>query len=305
MKLTRKRIQKDYNKYKYVYIMALVVVIYYFIFYYIPMYGVIIAFKDYRPRKGIMGSEWIGLKYFIDFFTSHYFVRLVRNTFQLSLLGIIFGFPAPILLALMINEVPLRNYKRFVQTITYMPHFISIVVVCGLIIDFTSSTGAVSYFYSVITKTPIENLLGNPVNFKSIYVLTDIWQYTGFSSIIYLAAIAAIDPQIYEAAIIDGANRWKQIIYITLPSISSTIIILLILRLGRILTVGFEKVMLLYSPRIYETADVISTFVYRKGLLDFDYSYSAAVGLFNSLINCFFLILANNISKMYSESSLW
>ncbi len=300
LKVFVKRLLKN----KYLYLMALPVVLYYFIFAYYPMYGAIIAFKNFSPMKGIIGSPFVGLKNFRDFFNSYYFIRLLQNTALISLYDIIFGFPAPIILALLMSEVRNRFFRRTVQTITYMPYFISLVVVCGIIVDACLPNGFVS---NVVSWLGVEktNLLGKPEYFRSIYVGSNIWQNVGFGSIIYLAAITGVDQQLYESAVLDGAGRLKQVWHITLPSISSTIIILFILRIGNMLNVGFEKVILLYSPITYEVADVISSFVYRKGLLESNFSYSAAVGLFNSVINFTLLVIANRISRRLTESSLW
>ncbi|MEK5418569.1 ABC transporter permease [Paenibacillus sp. FSL L8-0708] len=304
MRITPKEIRKDYSKYKYVYFMAVPVVAYFIIFAYIPMYGVLIAFQDYNPMRGFLHSSWVGFKHFTNFFNSVYAFRIIKNTLLISVYDVIFGFPAPILLALLLNEVRKKMLKRTVQTLTYIPHFISMVVVAGLIIDFTSSGGLLSNLALWISGQE-GNLLSYPQYFRSIYIGSGIWQEIGFGSIIYLAAIAGINPELYEAATMDGAGRWKKAVYVTLPCIAPTIIILFILRLGSIMNVGFEKILLLYSPLIYDKADVISTFVYRKGLIDFDYSSSAAIGLFNSVINFVLLVGANWLSRKLTRTSLW
>lgn len=297
-------IRRDFKKNKYVYLMVFPVIVYFIIFSYWPMYGVIIAFKDYSPGKGILGSEWIGLKNFVDFFNSYYVGRLIRNTLLINIYDLFWGFPAPIILALLINEVNNKLFKRTIQTISYLPHFISLVVVCGIIIDFTASDGLITTILSQFGVKPT-NLLMRPELFRTIYISSGIWQGVGWGSIIYLAALSGINPNLYEAATIDGAGRWKQTIHITLPGIAPTIIILFILRLGSMMSVGYEKIILLYNSTTYETADVISSFVYRKGLLESDYSYSTAVGLFNSVINFVLIIIANTISRKVSETSLW
>jgi putative aldouronate transport system permease protein len=268
------------------------------------MYGAIIAFKDFSPIKGILGSPWVGLKHFYDFFVSYYFWRIVKNTMVISISSLIFGFPAPIIFALLINELRSKLFSRTVQTITYMPHFISLVVVCGLIREFTTDTGIINYLVGLFGGDRV-TMLNKPELFVPIYVTSGIWQEIGFGSIIYIASIAGIDQQLYEAATIDGAGRWRQIWNVTLPGIMHTIVILLILRIGSIMNVGFEKIILLYNPVTYETSDVISTFVYRRGLLEFSFSLSAAVGLFNSVINGFLLIGANWFGKKFNETSLW
>jgi putative aldouronate transport system permease protein len=284
--------------------MALPVVVYYILFHYIPMYGVIISFKKFTPAKGIAGSPWVGFKYFIEFFNAYYFVRLIRNTLLLSLYSLLWGFPAPVILALLMNELRSNTYKRVVQSLTYIPHFISVVVVSGLLLEFSQLSGL---FNDIAVWLGGERIsyFQRPEYFRLLYISSGIWQEIGWGTIIYLSALSAIDPQIYEAATIDGANRWMKVIHITLPSIVPTIIILFIMRMGRMLTVGHEKIILLYNPTIYETADVISTFVYRKGLLEFSWSYSTAIGLFNSVINFALLIITNKVSAKVSETSLW
>ncbi|MCL6613157.1 MAG: ABC transporter permease subunit [Firmicutes bacterium] len=300
----RQRVSKDFKINKQLYLMILPVIIYYILFHYKPMYGAIIAFKDFSPLLGIERSPWVGFKHFKDFFNGYYFWRILRNTIVISLNSLLFGFPAPIIFALLLNELRNQRFKRIVQTVTYMPHFISLVVICGMIKEFTMSTGVIPDILSHFgfEKT---NLLDKPHLFVPIYVLSGIWQEVGWESIIYLAALASIDPELYEAAAIDGAGRWKQLWNVTLPGIVPTIMILLVLRIGRLLSVGHEKIILLYNPAIYETADVISSFVYRKGLQEFNWSYSAAVGMFNSVINLFLLVMANRFSRKISESSLW
>lgn len=297
-------LHKDFIQHKYIYLIALPVIVYFFIFKYIPMYGAIIAFKNFSPGKGIIGSEWVGLTNFTNFFSSIYFFRVVRNTLLINLYGLIIGFPAPIILALMINEVINIKFKRVVQTVTYMPYFVSTVVVAGIILDFVSLNGIVNDILVLIGKERT-TLMMNSDYFRTIYIFSDIWQGIGFGSIIYLASIAGIDQELYEASKIDGANKFRQVLHITLPGIAPTIVIMLILRIGGMMNLGFEKIILLYNPSIYETADVISSFVYRRGLLEFNFSYSTAVGLFNSVINCILLISANKISRKLQETSLW
>lgn len=294
----------DFSINRTLYLLAIPVLVFFFLFHYMPMYGVIIAFKRYVPARGILGSPWVGLEHFRSFMSSYYFVRLFRNTILINVNAVVFGFPAPIILALLINEVRRKPFKRVVQTISYVPHFVSTVVVAGIIIDFTRSDGFINQILSVFGAEPT-NLLMRPEYFRAIYVGSGIWQEIGFQSIIYLAAISAINPELYESAYLDGAGRFNQVLHITIPGIMPTIIILLILRIGNMMNVGFEKIILLYHPITYETADVISSFVYRKGLLDADYSYSTAIGLFNSIINFFLLIGANAASKRVNGTSLW
>jgi putative aldouronate transport system permease protein len=298
------RLGKDLLTNKTVYFLLLPVVGYYIIFHYIPIYGVQIAFKNYSVGRGIIGSPWAGFTHFISFFKSYYFQRLLYNTVAISFLDIFFGFPAPIILALLMNEVRCRKFKRSIQTITYLPHFISMVVLCGMIVDFTTTDGVINAILRGMGFSPVAFLI-EPSWFKPILVSSGIWQEVGWGSIIYMAALAGVDQELYEAATIDGANKWKQVFHVTIPSILPTIVIMLILRCGRIMDVGSEKILLLYNPVTYETADVISTFIYRKGLLDMSYSYSAAVGLFNSIINFILLASVNRISRELSESSLW
>lgn len=298
------KIKKDLKRNRGVYLMLLPVVVYYIAFHYAPMYGAQIAFRDFEPVKGLWGSKWIGLENFKTFFDSYYFGRLIRNTVLLSAYDIIFGFPAPIILALMLNEVHHTPFKKFIQTVSYLPHFISTVVICGMILNFTAKNGLINQILMMFGGQSIP-FLSLPQYFRPTYITSNVWQSIGWNSIIYLAAISNIDQQLYEAARIDGAGRFRQVLSVTLPSILPMIVILLILRLGNIMTMGAEKILLLYNASTYETADVISTFVYRKGMLEGNYSYSTAVGLFNSVINFTVLVLVNKISKKVSSSSLW
>lgn len=297
-------VKRDIARNKELYFMMIPVMAFYIVFHYVPMYGAIIAFKDFNPSLGILKSSWVGFKYFKDFFNSYFFVRVVKNTFNISVNTIIFGFPAPIILALLINELKNKMFTRTVQTISYLPHFISIVIIAGMIRDFTSLNGIINDIAVMFGKERTV-MLSRPELFVPIYVISNIWQGIGWGSIIYLAALAGIDPQLYEAAYMDGAGRIRQTIHITIPGIMPTIVILLILRMGSVLSVGFEKIILLYNPATYETSDVISSLVYRRGLQNFDYSFSAAVGLFNSVINFTLLLLANFISRKVNETSLW
>jgi len=297
-------IGRDFRRNKHIYLMAVPVVLFFVIFHYVPMYGALIAFKRFTPAEGVLGSPWVGFKYFQEFFSSYYFWRLLRNTFSISFYSLVFGFPAPIILALLLNEVQNVRFKRTAQSITYLPHFVSLVVICGMIAHFTQRDGVVNDIVALFGGKRV-TMLSRPEYFQPLYVATGIWQEIGWESIIYLAALAAVDPSLYEAAIMDGANRIQRLWGITLPSILPTIIILLILSIGRLFSVGYEKILLLYNPTIYETADVISTFVYRKGLIDFGWSYATAVGLFNSVTNLVLLVVANYLSRRVSETSLW
>ena len=303
-KYTKESISKDLRKNYSLYLIAIPVFLYYIIFCYSPMYGAIIAFKDFSPGLGIAGSPWIGFENFMDFFTGKYFKRTVFNTLNISIQSLIFGFTAPIFLALLINELTSNKFKKMVQTVTYLPHFISLVVVCGLIKEFVAETGIINYIITFFGGSA-SNLLQSAEAFVPIYVISGLWQEIGWGSIIYIAALAGVDQELYEAAEIDGAGRLRQVFSITIPGIMPTIITLFILKLGKVMNVGFEKIILLYSPMIYETSDVISTFVYRVGLQDFKYGYSTAVGLFNSVINFALIMIANTISRKVNDVGLW
>ncbi|TXK84284.1 sugar ABC transporter permease [Paenibacillus sp. N3.4] len=294
----------DIRKNKLLYVMLFPVLLYYVIFHYAPMYGAIIAFKDFSPRLGIWGSDWVGFEHFQAFFTGPYFWRTIKNTVLISFYQLVFGFPAPIVLALLLNEVRNALFKRTVQTVTYMPHFISLVVICGIIKDFTTSDGVINDLIVFFGGERTTFLL-EPSFFRSVYVSSGVWQHIGWGTIIFLAALTGIDQEQYEAAKIDGAGRWKQMTNVTLPGLMPTIIILLILEVGRMMNVGFEKVILLYNPGTYETADIISSYVYRAGLQDFNYSFSSAVGLFNSVINFILLLSSNWLSRKFNDTSLW
>ncbi len=300
----RSRLRKDITRNYELYILAIPVVLYYLYFCYKPMLGIYMAFTDYTAKGGIFGSPFVGLKHFKDFFGSMYFGRLLKNTLIISGSSILFGFPMPIILALLINEVRNKYFRKTVQTISYLPHFISMVVICSMIKTFVSDTGVVGMLVNSITGGD-SSLLNNPSYFVPIYVISEIWQEAGWGSIIYLSALMGVDQQLYEAAEIDGAGRWKQTLHITIPGIAPTIVVMLIIKMGSILGLGYEKIILLYNEAIYNTSDVISTFVYRKGLLEFDYSYSTAVGLFNSVVNMIFLFGSNWLSKRFQGSGLW
>lgn len=298
------KLWQNMKRHKGLYLMILPVVAFYLIFCYYPMYGAQIAFRDYTPKLGVFHSPWAGLKHFREFFDSVYFGRLIRNTISINLKNLIFGFPAPILFALLLNEVKGQKFKKVVQTVSYMPHFISTVVIAGMILQFTATDGVITWVMTLFGY-PKQNLMLNPELFQPIYVISDIWQGLGWGSIIYIAAISGINAELYEAARMDGAGRFKQMWHVTLPGILPTIITMFILRVGNMMNLGFEKIILLYNSSIYETADVISTYVYRKGLVDQSYSFSTAVGLFNSLINLLLLFIANKLCKRLTEHSLW
>ena len=298
------RMRKDYAINRLLYAMLIPVITYYVLFHYIPMLGSVIAFKNFSPRKGIWESNWVGLKYFEQFFGSFYFARVMRNTLVISFMDILFGFPLPILMAICLNEIRCKTYKGCMQTISYLPYFISTVVVCGMIHDMFAIDGVVNVVLEQIGLEK-QQFMTMPEAFKPIFIGSNIWQTAGYNSIVYLAALTAINQDLYEAAVMDGAGKLRQIWHITLPGIRATIVTLLILRLGAVMNVGFEKVILLYNDLTMETADVISTFVYRKGLLDMNYSYSTAVGLFNSLISCLLLVAANACSRKLNDASIW
>ena len=296
------RIKKDWRMNKLVYLMLIPVIAYFIIFHYVPMLGVQIAFKDYSLSRGIWGSSWAHpfFKHFKTYFNSYYFGRLIKNTTLLSALNILFGFPAPIILALLINEVRNNRFKRTVQTVTYLPHFISVVIVCSLLRLFFASGGLINDLFG----TNID-FFNKEEWFRPLYILSGIWQEIGWGSIVYLSAITSIDESLYDAAEVDGANRFQKLLHVTLPGIATTISVMFILRVGRMMTVGADKVLLMYNESIYTTSDIISTFVYRKGLLDQNYSYAAAVDLVNSVVNCVLLVGANKLSKKISGSGLW
>jgi putative aldouronate transport system permease protein len=290
---------------KYLLLMFLPIFIYYFVFCYIPMPGIVIAFKDFVPGNGIFGGEWVGLKWFDQFFKSMYFWRLIRNTFLLAFYPLLFGFPIPILFALCITEIRNNKFKRLVQTVTYLPHFISTVVIAGILINFLSpSDGIVNAIMSSLGMEKI-NFMMDPRWFRTIFTASGVWQSFGFNSIIYIATIMGIDQEMYDSGKIDGVNKFQEVWHLTLPAIKPTIIILLILSLGGIMSVGFEKVYLLYNGSTYETADVISTYVYRQGIVAQNFSFGTAVGLFNSLISFVVVYCANWLSRRVNDMSIW
>lgn len=299
-----KAIKKDFTMNKFLLLMTLPVLGWYLLFHYVPMYGIVIGFKDFNPMKGILGSPWVGLKHLNTFFNSIYAARVIKNTLVINLLQLIFNFPAPILLALLLNELRSAIFKKTVQTVSYLPHFISMVVLCGIIVDFTTRDGLINDLVAFFGGERTSFLL-QPEWFRPIYIGSGIWQNVGWGSILYMAALSNVDIQQYEAAIIDGANRWQQFLKVTLPGIAPTIIIMLIMNIGKIMSEGAGKVILLYNANVYETADIISSYVYRRGLADANYSLGAAIGVFNSVINMTLLIIANRISRKVNETSLW
>lgn len=299
--LSLKKILQSWQLYAFV----LPAFLFFLIFSYVPMYGVIIAFKDYMPSLGIFGSPWVGFKHFQRFFDSYYFWDLIKNTLGISVYSLIVGFPLPIILALALNEAKDGIFKKFTQTVTYAPNFISVVVMVGMMISFLSpSTGIINHLLEFLGFNRIA-FTTDPRWFKTIYVLSGVWQGTGWGSVIYLAALSGVDTQLHEAATVDGASRLQRIFYINLPTIIPTMVILLIMNVGSLMAMGYEKILLLQNPLNMESSNVIATFVYRQGLLDAQYSYAAAVGLFNSVINAILLIVVNKISRKVSEVSLW
>lgn len=300
-----RRLWKNIKRDKALLLIVLPVVIHYLIFVYYPMYGNVIAFKDYSPVLGIAGSEWAGLKYFKRFFESPYFGRVIRNTLQISIYSLLWSFPVPIVFALMVNELKQGIFKRVVQAVSYIPYFISTVIVCGMVISFLSPTdGIVNNVIKLFGGEPI-NFMMEPDWFRTVFIASGIWQGFGWQSIIYLAALVGINPELYEAATVDGASRLQKVIHISIPCIMPTIIITFILQLGQLMSIGHEKLILLYNPITLDVADVVSTYVYRTGLVDGNYSLGSAVGLFNAVINLMLVILANRLSRKLSSVSLW
>lgn len=301
----RQRLLKSLNRDKYLIVMVIPAIAYYIIFAYLPMTGLVMAFKNFQPGNGLYSGEWVGLMWFERFFSSVYFGRLLRNTFLLSFYSLLFGFPIPILFALCISEVRNVRLKRSIQTTSYLPYFFSTVVVVGMVRNFLAlNDGIVNNLIELLGGTRI-NFFMRSEYFRTIYVSTGIWQNFGFSSIIYIAAILGISVELYESASLDGINKFQEAWYITLPLIKPTILILLLLNVGNLMSVGFEKVYLMYNGATYETADIIPTYVYRQGIESNKYSYSAAIGLFNSIINFVFVFTANWTSRRLTKASLW
>ena len=299
-----KKLGKNYRKHKALYWITIPILVYYIVFKYLPMFGVVIAFQNYRPGKGFFKSDFVGLKNFVDFLTNANASRTIQNTLRLNILSLLFGFPAPIILALLLNEVRAAPFKKAVQTFSYMPHFISLVVMCGMLKDFSASTGI---FNDLASRLGFErqSMLGNVNLYLPIYIGSSIWQGIGWGSILYLATLSGVDPNLYEASVIDGAGRWKQMIHITIPAIMPIMVLQLIMKIGSLMSTGAEKTILLYSPLVYEKADIISSFVYRRGLQEMNFSFGSAVGLFNSVINLILLVSANWMSRHMVGESMW
>jgi putative aldouronate transport system permease protein len=285
--------------------MMLLPILWYIIFCYTPMYGIQIAFRDYMPSRGFLGSAFVGLKHFRRFFNSFYFVRVLRNTLGINFYTLLVGFPIPIIFALFLNELKSLRYKKLVQNITYLPHFLSTVVIVSIInMLFAVDNGVVNHFFRLFGQ-PAQDFLINSRIFKHLYVWSGIWENMGWDAIIYIAALAGVDPSLYEAATIDGATRLQKIQLISIPSIMPTIVIMLLLRCGHIMNIGYEKILLMQNSLNMETSDVISTFVYRSGILSAEYSFASAVGLFNSVCNFALLLVANQTAKRFGKTSLW
>lgn len=299
---------KEIRKNKALLLIILPVILYFILFYYLPMLGSVIAFQDFIPGEGVKSfliSPWVGFKWFEKFFSSVYFFRVIKNTILLSIYSLVLGFPLPIIFSLLLNELKDNVFKRSVQTISYLPHFISLVVVVGMFVNFLSpADGLVKNIMEIFGLQPI-NFMNDPAWFRPIYIVTGIWQELGWSAIIYLAALSGIDTQLYEAANMDGAGRFKRIIHVSIPGIMPTIIILFILNCGQLMNVGYEKILLMYNPLTYETADVIQTYVYRSGILGGEFSFSTAVGFFNSSVNFILLFVVNKVVKRLGDISLW
>ncbi len=302
--LTRKSLWKRIVENKALYLFLLPSVVYLLIFHYIPMYGIQIAFQNFNPALGFSKSPWVGLQHFEDFVSGYYFWTTLRNTLTISFYSLL-TFPIPIILALMLNEVQNYKYKKFVQTVLYAPHFISTVVLIGMVtIILSPSTGIVNHFLAMLGFER-QYFMIQPKAFKHIYVWSGVWQGSGWSAIIYLAALSAVDPELHEAATIDGASRLQRIRYINIPTIRPTIIILLIMKIGSMVSIGYEKAYLLQNDLNLEMSEIISTYVYRRGLLNASYSFSTAVSLFNSAINIILLVIANFVARKVSETSLF
>lgn len=287
------------------YLMMIPMIVFFVLFCYKPLPSLVIAFKKYSPFKGIAASPWCGLDHFIEFFRGPYAFRVIKNTLVISITSLVFGFPMPIIFALLLNELKTKKFKTIVQTTSYMPHFISVVVVCSLVVNFLSpTTGVVNNIIRFFGGQPVY-FLSKPEWFVPIYTLMNIWMSTGYTAIIYIAALTSIPEDYYEAAKVDGANRWQRMRYISLPQLLPTIVIMLIINLGNILNVGYESIILLYNPGTYETADIISTYIYRVGIAEARYDYATAIGLVNSVVSFFMVIMANKLSNKLTDTGLW
>ena len=300
-------VKKSIKKHWQLYLLLIPVIAYYIVFKYKPMVGVQIAFRDFRLRKGMWNSNWVGMKHFIRFFSSYNCLPIIGNTLYLGFLSLVFCFPFPVFLALVFNELRSEKLKKTMQTITYAPHFISTIVVVGMLMAMCSpSTGIVNTLLMNLglVSEPVY-LMGSGKYFRLMYILSGIWKDAGWNAIIFISALAAIDPTLYEAARVDGASRWQQLIFVTLPSILPTIVIMLILESGKVLNIGFEKVYAMQTDLNLSVSEVISTYTYKVGLENLEYDYATAIGLFNSVVSFILLIVVNGISKRATETSLW
>lgn len=304
MKGLSKRLKAIKNEYD-LYLMMIPMLLLFFLFSYKPMTGLLIAFKDYSPFKGVWESDWVGLEYFFEFFHGAFAPRIIKNTLVISLSMLIFGFPAPIILALLLNEVRNQKFKKLVQTVSYIPHFISIVVVCSMVTSFLSPTSGV--VNTILERLGFDTVyfLSKPELFVPIYVILNIWKTLGYNSIVYIASLLSIPSELYEAAKVDGAGRFQRMWHITLPGLMPTIMVMLLVQLGNLLNVGYETIILLYNPSIYETADIINTYVYRTGIMEGRYDYATAIGLLNSVVSLILVVGANKLSKKLTETGLW
>ena len=300
-----KNLKREIKQNWILYVMILPVLAYFIIFHYAPMYGIVLAFKDYKIKAGILGSPWVGLKHFKTFFNSYNFKILLTNTLEISLYSLVVGFPIPIVFALLLNYLNSKRLKKVVQMVSYAPHFISTVVICSMLSLFSMADSGVFNILRGLMGMESVDFLGKPEYFKTIYVLSGVWQNMGWSAIIYLSTLAGVDQQLHEAAIVDGATKIQRMIHIDIPSIIPTIVMLLIMRMGQLMSVGFEKVYLLQNSLNYYESAIISTYVYEVGLLDQNYGFATAVGLFNNVINVIMLVSANTFSKKVLKESLW
>jgi putative aldouronate transport system permease protein len=303
---------RNFKRTKVLTLMMIPALVYFVLFHYVPMYGILIAFQDFRMMAGqsyfqnIMSSAWVGLEHFREFINGFHFWQLLRNTLLLSFYSLLFGFPLPILFALLLNEIRSLRYKKFVQTVSYLPHFISVVAVVGMMkLMLSPENGLINQVLHTWFGLDYHYYFGDPAWFRFLYVGSGIWQSLGWGAIIYIAALSKVDADMYESAVLDGASRLRQMRHISLPAIKPTIMILLILEVGSFMSLGTEKIILMYSPLTYETADVISTYVYRRGLVEMQFSFATAVGLFNSIVNLALLIAVNWVSRKLTEESLW
>lgn len=299
----KSRVKRIFESYE-LYLFLLPAIIYFIVFQYVPMYGVLIAFKDFTPSLGILGSPWVGFENFTRFFDSYQFWDLIKNSLGLSIFQLIIGFPMPIIIALLLNQMIHEKYKRFVQTVIYAPHFISIVVLAGMVFVFFSDKGLINSVVTLFGGKAI-TFMSEPSWFKPLYIGSGVWQETGWACIVYLAALAGVSPEIHEAATMDGANKWQRILHVDIPAIMPTAIILLILSVGNLMNLGFEKAYLMQTPLNQPAAEIIPTYVYKVGLQQAEYSFGAAVGLFNSVVNLILLFIVNKTAKKFSGSGLW